>query len=162
PQGWRVAALFLGDAVPKQPGAAAIPAGLADALDAVRQLGLALAVAPTVSAGARPAPHPGRRAGRGGRGPGAGRAGVQAASRAAALNRPRVVARVELDLDALIELGATEIAATPIGTLPAAPQDLSLVVKAGTPAADVLAAVTEGAGELLEHARLVDDYRGSG
>ncbi len=30
------------------------------------------------------------------------------------------------------------------------------------PAGDVLNAVVEGAGELLEHARLVDDYRGSG
>ena len=30
------------------------------------------------------------------------------------------------------------------------------------PAGEVLAAVVEGAGELLEHARLVDDYRGTG
>ena len=31
-----------------------------------------------------------------------------------------------------------------------------------SPAADVERAVVEGAGELLEHARLVDDYRGTG
>ena len=39
---------------------------------------------------------------------------------------------------------------------------MSLVVDAGVPAADVMAAVVEGAGELLESAHLVDDYRGAG
>jgi phenylalanyl-tRNA synthetase beta chain len=52
--------------------------------------------------------------------------------------------------------------AEPIVTMPAATQDLSLVVPIDTPAGDVLAAVVEGAGELLEHAALVDDYRGRG
>jgi phenylalanyl-tRNA synthetase beta chain len=46
--------------------------------------------------------------------------------------------------------------------MPAATQDLSLVVRSDVPAADVLASVIEGAGELLENAVLVDDYRGSG
>jgi len=36
------------------------------------------------------------------------------------------------------------------------------VLDADIPAGDVLAAIVEGAGELLEDARLVDDYRGSG
>lgn len=162
PQGWRAAALFLGDAVPKQPGAPAIPAGLADALDAVRQLALALAVDPVVRAGSHPALHPGRTAELSVGDRVVGVAGELLPSIAAELDLPRIVALVELDLDALIELGPTEIAATPIGTLPAATQDLSLVVPAETPVAEVLAAVTEGAGELLEHARLVDDYRGSG
>ena len=49
-----------------------------------------------------------------------------------------------------------------IGTLPAATQDLSLVVGADIPAARVADAVREGAGELLEDLRLVDDYRGQG
>jgi phenylalanyl-tRNA synthetase beta chain len=49
-----------------------------------------------------------------------------------------------------------------IATLPAATQDLSLVAPIEIPAGEVLAAVVEGAGELLEDARLVDDYRGSG
>jgi phenylalanyl-tRNA synthetase beta chain len=162
PQGWRVAALFVGDAVPKQPGAPAIPAGLADALDVVRQLGLALAVKPAVASGSHPALHPGRTAEVRIGDRVVGVAGELLPSIAAELDLPRTVALVELDLDALIELGATEIAATPIGTLPAATQDLSLVVPAETPAGDVLAAVVEGAGELLESARLVDDYRGTG
>ncbi|MBX3194957.1 MAG: phenylalanine--tRNA ligase subunit beta [Microbacteriaceae bacterium] len=167
PQGWRVAVLFLGDALPKQPGAAAVPAGLTEALDAVRQLNLALAVHAEPVASTHPAMHPGRTAqlrvadGAGGHRV-VGIAGELLPSIAAELDLPRVVALAELDLDALIELGAAEIAATPIGTLPAATQDLSLVVPAETPAGEVLAAVREGAGELLEHARLVDDYRGQG
>ena len=36
------------------------------------------------------------------------------------------------------------------------------MVAAEIPAGDVLAAVREGAGELLEHIQLVDDYRGQG
>lgn len=162
PQGWRVAALFLGDASPKQPGAAAVPAGLTDALDAVRQLGLALAVTPTIVQGTHPALHPGRTADIRIGDRVVGVAGELLPSLAAELDLPRTVALVELDLDALIELGATEISAVPIGTLPAATQDLSLVVPVEVPAGDVLAAVADGAGALLEHARLVDDYRGPG
>jgi phenylalanyl-tRNA synthetase beta chain len=162
PQGWRVAALFLGDALAKQPGAAAVPTGLTDALDVVRQLGLALAVTPVVAAGTHPALHPGRTAEIRVGDRVVGVAGELLPSLAADLDLPRTVSLVELDLDALIELGATEIAAVPIGTLPAATQDLSLVVPVEVPARDVLDAVVEGAGELLEHARLVDDYRGAG
>ncbi|MDQ1528521.1 MAG: phenylalanyl-tRNA synthetase beta chain, partial [Actinomycetota bacterium] len=44
----------------------------------------------------------------------------------------------------------------------AATQDLSLVVAADVAAGEVLATVREGAGVLLEHAALVDDYRGPG
>ncbi|HWM33622.1 MAG TPA: phenylalanine--tRNA ligase subunit beta, partial [Pseudolysinimonas sp.] len=162
PQGWRAAALFLGDAVPKQPGSPAVPAGLADALDVVRQLGLALAVTPVVSAGTHPALHPGRTAEVRVGDRVVGVAGELLPSIATELDLPRTVALVELDLDALIELGASEISAAPIGTLPAATQDLSLVVDATVPAGDVLAVLVEGAGDLLEHARLTDDYRGEG
>jgi phenylalanyl-tRNA synthetase beta chain len=162
PQGWRVAALFLGDAVPKQPGAAAVPAGIADALDVVRQLELALAVEVTPRAGSHPALHPGRTAELRVGERVVGVAGELLPALAAELDLPRVVAVAELDLDALIELGASEVAAMPIGTLPAATQDLSLVVDVQVPAGDVLDAVREGAGELLEHLRLVDDYRGTG
>ena len=66
------------------------------------------------------------------------------------------------DLDALIELARPEVTPEPIATMPAATQDLSLVVAVDVPAGDVLATVIEGAGALLEHAALVDDYRGSG
>jgi phenylalanyl-tRNA synthetase beta chain len=162
PQPRRVAALFLGDVVPKQPGAAAVPAGLADALDAVADVGLALAADIRPVTGSHPALHPGRTAELRVGATSVGVAGELLPSLARELDLPGVVAVAELDLDALLAVGATEIAARPIGTLPAATQDLSLVVPAETPAADIRDAVIEGAGELLEDARLVDDYRGSG
>lgn len=162
PQPWHVGALFLGEALPKQPGAAAVATSLTDALDAVRQLSVALAVDITISTGSHPALHPGRTASLTVGDRRVGVAGELLPSVAHELDLPRVVALVELDLDALIELGAAQATPTPIGTLPAATQDLSLVVPLETPAGDVLAAVVAGAGELLEDARLVDDYRGTG
>jgi phenylalanyl-tRNA synthetase beta chain len=166
PQHWHVGALFLGDALAKQPGAAAVPTSLTDALDVVRQLSVALAVDITIATGAHPALHPGRTAELRVATPDGPRvvgvAGELLPSRAHQLDLPRVVALVELDLDALIELGALQSTPTQLGTLPAATQDLSLVVPVDAPARDVLAAVVAGAGALLEDARLVDDYRGSG
>ena len=162
PESRQAAVLVLGDAVPKQVGAPAIPAGLADALDAVRQVGLALALEIEPEAGSHPALHPGRTARLRVGERTVGVAGELLPALARDLDLPRVVALVELDLDLLIELGATEIAARPIGTLPAATQDLSLVVAVDVPAADVRKAIVDGAGELLEHARLIEDYRGTG
>lgn len=162
PQRWHVGGLFLGDALPKQPGAAALPSGLTDALDVVRQLSVALAVDITIAAGSHPALHPGRTAELRVGDRSVGIAGELLPSLAHELDLPRVVALVELDLDALIELGALQSTPTQLGTLPAATQDLSLVVPLETPAGEVLAAVVAGAGDLLEDARLVDDYRGTG
>ena len=44
--------------------------------------------------------------------------------------------------------------------MPAATQDLSLVVDRSVSASDLQTAIVEGAGELLEHITLTDDYRG--
>ncbi len=162
PESRRVAVLVLGDAVPKQVGATAVPAGLADALDAVRQVGLALALEIEAETGSHPALHPGRTARLRVGEHTVGVAGELLPALARDLDLPRVVALAELDLDLIIELGATEIAARPIGTLPAATQDLSLVVAADVPAGAVRNAIVDGAGELLEHARLIEDYRGTG
>jgi len=162
PQRWHVGGLFLGEALPKQPGAAAVATGLTDALDVVRQLSVALAAEITIATGSHPALHPGRTAELRVGDRSVGIAGELLPSLAHELDLPRVVALVEVDLDALIELGARQASPTQLGTLPAATQDLSLVVPLETPAGEVLAAVIAGAGELLEDARLVDDYRGTG
>ncbi|MBN9606940.1 MAG: phenylalanine--tRNA ligase subunit beta [Actinomycetales bacterium] len=167
PQPWHVGALLLGDAVAAGPGRAAEPAGLADALDVVRQVALAAGVAVEVRAGSHPALHPGRTAeivvrDASGAEHAVGVAGELMPALAEELDLPRVVAVAELDLDAVMGLAGGERVIRPIGALPAATQDLSLVVPAEVPAAEVLAAVVEGAGELLEHAALVDDYRGAG
>ena len=75
---------------------------------------------------------------------------------------PGRVCAVEMNLDVLLEAGRREVVPGLIAGYPAATQDLSLVVKANVPAAEVQAAVAEGTGELLESISLVDDYRGQG
>jgi phenylalanyl-tRNA synthetase beta chain len=161
-QPWHVAAMFLGNAVDKQPGHAAKAAGLADALAAVKQLAASVGARIDVATGSHRSLHPGRTAELSVSGTVIGVAGELLPALALELDLPRVVAVVEIDLDALIALAPAEVTPTPIASLPAATQDLSLIVDAGVPAGDVLAAVIEGAGALLEHARLVDDYRGAG
>jgi phenylalanyl-tRNA synthetase beta chain len=158
----RLGVLVLGDAVPKQPGTPAVASGIADALDAVARVGLATGVAIRPVAGSHPLLHPGRTAELRVGDTVVGVAGELRPSAARERDLPAVVAVAELDLDLLISLAGADVAAREIGTLPAATQDLSLVVPASLPAADVRDAVVAGAGELLEEARLVDDYRGSG
>lgn len=162
PQPWHVAALFLGDAVRKQPGQPPVPTGIADALGVAHQLGVVLASPVTVEPGRHQAMHPGRTAQLRSGDRVIGYAGELLPALAAELDLPRVVAVVELDLDALIELGATEISAAPIATFPAATQDLTLVVSQSVRASELTAIIVEGAGELLEHVTLIDDYRGPG
>lgn len=162
PQPWHVATLFTGNAIDKQPGLAAVAFGLSDALASVAQIGQALAVDIRVAAGSHHALHPGRTAELWAGDRSVGFAGELLPSLADELDLPRVVAVAELDLDALIALARTEVTPKPIVSMPAATQDLSLLVATDVPAADVLATVIEGAGALLEHAALVDDYRGAG
>ena len=162
PQPWHVAALFLGDTVARQPGSPAVAAGIVDALATVHQLAATLAVEIRVVAGSHPALHPGRTAEVFAGDRSLGHVGELLPALAEQSNLPRVVGYVELNLDALIELGAREVLTAPIASLPAATQDLTLIVASDIPAGAVLATVVEGAGELLEDARLVDDYRGPG
>jgi phenylalanyl-tRNA synthetase beta chain len=162
PQPWHIGALFTGDAIAKQPGLSAVPAGIADALAAVAQVAAALAVEVRVARGSHHALHPGRTAELWVGDRSVGFAGELLPALADELDLPRVVAVAELDLDALIELARADAAPSPIVSMPAATQDLSLVVAVEIAAGDVLATVIEGAGDLLEHAALVDDYRGTG
>ncbi len=162
PQPLHLAALFLGSAVHKQPGQAAVAHSLGDALDAARQLGIALRVGISPRQGRHQAMHPGRTAELFVGDTSVGFAGELLPALADDLDLPRVVAVCEVDLGALIDLAEEDARPSAISTLPAATQDLSLVVEAGVPAGEVLAAIVEGAGPLLEEARLVDDYRGTG
>ncbi|MGV8970216.1 MAG: phenylalanine--tRNA ligase subunit beta [Microbacteriaceae bacterium] len=161
-QPWHVAALFAGDSVTKQPGQASVASGLSDALDAARALASALAVDLRIVQGSHPSLHPGRTAELLVGEQSVGFAGELLPTVSADLDLPRVVAVLELDLDELIAHGAVSVDARPIVGFPAATQDLSLVVSAHVAAGDVLATIYEGAGILLEHAHLVDDYRGQG
>ena len=162
PQPWHIAGLFIGDAVQKQPATDATPTSLTDALDAARLAALSVGAALTAKTGRHPALHPGRTAELFVGSASVGFAGELLPALAAEANLPRVVSVFELDLDALIALAPSELAAVPIATKPAATQDLSVVVAVEVAAGDVKAAIAEGAGELLEDIRLVDDYRGHG
>lgn len=157
-----IAVLLAGDLRGKQPGRAAEPAGIADALDAVRRIAHAAGAVVEFARGSHQALHPGRTAEVRVAGQVVGYAGELHPRLTEEADLPRVVAVAEVDLDAMIALTDPAVEALAIGTLPAATQDLSLLVGADVPAARVAEAVREGAGELLEHLRLVDDYRGPG
>ncbi|RIJ02983.1 phenylalanine--tRNA ligase subunit beta, partial [Clavibacter michiganensis subsp. insidiosus] len=154
------------DAVPKQPGTPAQRAGLVDALDAVRQLAHAVGVEIRFEQGAHSALHPGRTAAIEtvtADGPViVGFAGELLPALAAELDLPERVALAEVDLDLIVELAGRPVEVRTLTSMPVATQDLSLVVPLEVPAGELLRTVVEGAGDLLESARLVDDYRGPG
>jgi len=75
-----------------------------------------------------------------------------------ALGLPERTCAMELDLDALEAVGDGVPQAPSISTFPVATQDVALVVDRPVPAAEVEAALREGAGELLESIRLFDVY----
>lgn len=81
---------------------------------------------------------------------------------AARLYLPRRVALFEINLDEVFALAPEVLQAAELRVMPAATQDVSLVVDIEIPAASVLKSLQEGAGELLESIQLVDDYRGQG
>ncbi|WP_336658571.1 phenylalanine--tRNA ligase subunit beta [Leucobacter sp. USHLN153] len=171
----RAAGLLLGDAVPKQPGEAPHSYDWSDALDAARTLAGAVAAELVVTQGAHRAFHPGRTAelairvtdgsdvdGDEGGLVVVGVAGELLPELVAEHHLPGRVAAFELDLDRLIELAPRQPETAQLSTYPAATQDLTLVVADDVAAGDVLAVVVAGAGDLLEDARIVDDYRGTG
>jgi phenylalanyl-tRNA synthetase beta chain len=162
PQPLHLGALFLGHTTDKQPGRAAIDAGLADALQVVRQVANAVGAHIDIVQGHHQALHPGRTAELQLDGHPVGFAGELLPALSESHDLPRRVAVVELDLTAIIDLAPREVVSSPIASLPAATQDLSLVVGVEVAAGEVLDAVVTGAGELLESARLIDDYRGPG
>ncbi|MGP3535183.1 phenylalanine--tRNA ligase subunit beta [Microbacterium sp. RD1] len=157
-----VAVLLAGMRVTKQPGQPAVPADLADAVDAVRTIAAGAGVRADVLQGARHALHPGRTGSVRVDDVEVGYVGELLPSVAQAADLPGRVLVAELDLDRLLELSGRAVVAESLSGFPAATQDVSLVVTDGIPAADVRAALVEGAGPLLEDARLVDDYRGPG
>ncbi|WP_375384970.1 phenylalanine--tRNA ligase subunit beta [uncultured Microbacterium sp.] len=162
PQERHVAVLLTGNLAPKQPGRAAEPVELGDALDAVRTVARAAGVTVEIAQAQRAALHPGRAGVLSVAGREVGYLGELLPAVADAAELPGRVIVAELDLDLVISLAAAKPVAASLSAYPAATQDLSLVVGADVTAADVRSAIAEGAGDLLESLRLVDDYRGSG
>ena len=161
-QPWYLAALLVGDRRPRGIGQAAEPGGVADALAAAHLVANVAGAALRVEQGSHPALHPGRTAALFVGDLPVGVAGELLPAVALERDLPRRVGVLELDLDALMAAGSSAVEAGVIAGFPAATQDLSLVVAESVPAGAVRDAVVEGAGDLLESATLVDDYRGTG
>lgn len=162
PQRRHVAALFAGNASPKQPGRAAEAYGLSEALDAVRVIAVAAGVEIDADQGQRAALHPGRAGVLRVDGTEVGYVGELHPTVASDADLPGRAVVLELDLDGVLALAGERVAAASLSTYTAATQDVSLVVPVEVTAGDLRSALIEGAGELLESVRLVDDYRGQG
>ncbi|QKJ19776.1 phenylalanine--tRNA ligase subunit beta [Microbacterium hominis] len=162
PQPRHVAVLLTGSRLAKQPGVAAEPFDLVDALDAVRTIAAAAGVTIDVAQGERAALHPGRTGVLSVDGEEVGYVGEVLPAVSADADLPGRVLVAELNLDRVLERAGGRVVAASLSGYPAATQDVSLVVGSSVTAGDVRAALVEGAGDLLESVRLVDDYRGAG
>lgn len=167
PQPYSLAIVLVGDRAAKQPGLDAVAFGWQDALEYVDRIALATAADLHVRQGSHGAFHPGRCAevfvrDAEGEEHSIGFAGELHPDVAEAHDLPRVVGALEIDVDALLAHSVRHVSAGTIVGFPAATQDLSLLVARDVPAGEVRDAVRDGAGELLEDIRLVDDYRGRG
>ncbi|OAE01433.1 phenylalanine--tRNA ligase subunit beta [Arthrobacter sp. OY3WO11] len=162
-QPFHLAAVLTGHDSPAAAGHAPRPWDWADALDLARVAGDVLGVEVLVSQGSHQAFHPGRAARLSLRnGEVVGYAGELHPKLLAASDMPARSVALELNADALFGAAPDVIVARHISTFPVATQDVALVVPAEVPADDVLAALREGAGELLEDVALFDVYAGKG
>ncbi|WP_298040306.1 phenylalanine--tRNA ligase subunit beta [uncultured Microbacterium sp.] len=157
-----LAALFTGNVTPRQPGREAEAYGLSEALDTVRVIAAAAGVCIEVVQTQRAALHPGRAGLLTVDGREVGYVGELHPNVSADADIPGRAIVLELDLDAVLTAAGEKVVAASLSRNTAATQDVSLVVPAEVTAAELQAALVEGAGDLLESVRLVDDYRGQG
>ncbi|MBE7323042.1 phenylalanine--tRNA ligase subunit beta [Nocardioides sp. Y6] len=132
----------------------------ADAVDAVRAVAESVGLG-VDARGVEVAPwHPGRCAELSVAGQVVGHAGELHPKVCATLGLPRGSVAAEVDLDVFIERAVHLRKAPVFATQPMAKEDVALSVAADVPAADVEAALRQGAGDLLESIRLFDVYTG--
>ncbi|HEY0471540.1 MAG TPA: phenylalanine--tRNA ligase subunit beta [Kribbella sp.] len=136
------------------------PAGWADAVQVARHVAAAVGAVPVLRNVELAPWHPGRCAEVSVDGKVIGHAGELHPKVCQAFGLPSRSSAVELDLDALIAAGPQSVTAKPFSSYPVAKEDVALIVPADVPAAEVEAALAEGAGELLESIRLFDLYTG--
>ncbi|MCW4465370.1 phenylalanine--tRNA ligase subunit beta [Glutamicibacter sp. MNS18] len=134
----------------------------ADALDTARTVSGILGVQLEVSQGSHQAFHPGRTAALGVDGEIIGYAGELHPQLLKELDLPARTVAMEIDAEALMAAAPAVVVAEPLTTQPLATQDVALVVDQEVVAGQVLAALREGAGELLEDITLFDVYSGKG
>lgn len=155
-----LAGVALGDWLPQAPGQQAVQAGYPQAILAVEQIARAAGVGFELRQGTPLGFHSGRAAEVLVGGEVVGQVGEIDPAITAEYHLPRRVAAFELNLDAVFAHAPQVLQAAELLVMPAATQDLSLLVDASVPAAQLMAVIREGAGELLEDVTLVDDYRG--
>ncbi|MDA8796715.1 phenylalanine--tRNA ligase subunit beta [Aquiluna sp.] len=155
----KLAGVVLGDWVLQQPGQASIEAGYQQAISALFSALGSIGVEAGLSQVEVMGVHPGRGAKVSVSGKEVGIVGELHPDIADELHLPGRVGVFEVDLSAIYDLSPELITATEIGVMPAATQDLSLVVGLDVSAADLVETIEEGAGELLESISLVDDWR---
>ena len=137
-----------------------------DALEAVRSVAAALGLDVTASAVELAPWHPGRCAELSVPSTGSGQAtvighaGEVHPTVCQAFGLPKRTVAAEVDLDLLIARAIHLRQAPTFSSYPVAKEDVALVVDASVSAADVEAALREGAGELLESIRLFDVFTG--
>ncbi|RYC13648.1 phenylalanine--tRNA ligase subunit beta [Nocardioides zhouii] len=136
------------------------PVTWADAVEAVRSVSAALGLEVSVSSADRAPWHPGRCAELSVDGAVIGHAGEVHPTVCQAFGLPKRAVAAEVDLDLLLERAVHLRQAPTFSSYPVAKEDVALVVDTSVPAADVEAALREGAGELLESIRLFDVYTG--
>jgi len=157
-----ISGLFTGNWVKQGPGQSAITAGYPQALGAVEILLQQAALSFELEQAKLPGLHPGRAARVLVQGQAVGLVGELHPDLASENHLPRRVGIFELNLDALYALSPEIVTAKSVDVMPAATQDLSMVVATSVAASELMTTIIAGAGELLEEIRLVDDYRGAG
>ncbi len=151
-----VATVLAGELEPAGWWGAGRPASWADAIESARSIARVARVELEVRQAGRAPWHPGRCAELLLDGRPIGNAGELHPRVIQALGLPARSCAMELDLDAVPAPQPAEAPA--LSNFPPVLLDLALVVPSGVPAAEVLAAVRTGAGELLESVRLFDVY----
>ncbi len=155
-----LAGVVLGDWIPQAPGQLAVESGYPQAILAVEQIARAAGVHYEIRQATPLGFHSGRAAEVLVAGEVVGHLGEVAPSLTAQYHLPRRVAAFEVNLEAVFAHAPEVLQAVELRVMPAATQDLSLLVSADVAAADLMRAIREGAGELLEDVSMVDDYRG--
>lgn len=159
PQPWHVGAVLAGQRQPAGWWGSGEAATWGHAVEAARVVASTAGVAMSVRAGQHAPWHPGRCAELVVADLAIGHAGELHPGVLAALDLPRGVCAMELDLEALPAPGVAR--APTISAFPPALVDVALVVPAGVPAAEVESALSAGAGPLLESVRLFDVFTGA-
>jgi phenylalanyl-tRNA synthetase beta chain len=158
----QLAGVAMGDWTEAKLGIAGVAAGYPQMVDAVAQVISLSGAAFELVQAEIPGLHPGRAANVLVAGTVVGRVGELHPDIALENHLPRRVGVFELNLDQIFSLAPAIVLAGEVNPMPAATQDISLLVAEDIPAATIAKTLVSGAGELLEEIKLTDDYRGQG